>query len=266
MQAAHFTRKARVMFSRLKKVAAVDQDGAFQSVSDKDKELALSPHDHENHLEPDDAGPQWADLNGLSCKLEAGDGNFRVSGELGGHPWKAERAPASRDYLVGGELRGRAEIGISAQVTVVIMNRALKELLEKRAYALYTDTLETQVSPVLTEEMRWLALYPEAGWDSLTDAFFHRYAILAERRAHAMSWLTPALADLLMAWPDPAPDNTVPFILMLMRGKAHLRMQALPGNAAADLPALIHAVKLLVTASGLAMTAFPDETPGSLKK
>ena len=266
MQAAHFTRKARVMFSRLKKVAAVDQDGAFQSVSDKDKELALSPHDHVNHLEPDDAGPQWADLNGLSCTVGTDDGNFRVSGELGGHPWKAERAPASRDYLVGGELRGRAEIGISAQVTVVIMNRALKELLEKRAYALYTDTLETQVSPVLTEEMRWLALYPEAGWDSLTDAFFHRYAILAERRAHAMSWLTPALADLLMAWPDPAPDDTVPFILMLMRGKAHLRMQALPDNATADFPALIHAVKLLVTASGLAMTAFPDETPGSLKK
>ena len=251
------------MFNRLKKVVAVNKDGAFEADFGKDKDLALAPHDH---LEPGDAGPQWADLNGMSCKVEAGGGNFRVSGNLGGHSWKAERAPASRDYLVGEELRGRAEIGISSQVTVVIMNRALKELLEKRAYALYTDTLETQASPVLTEEMRWLALYPEAGWDSLTDAFFHRYTILAERPAHAMTWLTPALAELLMAWPDPAPDDTVPFILMLMRGKAHLRMQALPDNATADLPALIHAVKLLVTASGLAMTAFPDETPVSLKK
>lgn len=251
------------MFKRLKKVVAVDKDGAFESDFGKDKDLALAPHDH---LEPGDAGPQWADLNGMSCMVEAGDGNFRVSGELGGHPWKVERAPASRDYLVGEELRGRAEIGISAQVIVVIMNRALKELLEKRAYALYTDTLETQASPVLTEEMRWLALYPEAGWDSLTDAFFHRYAILAERRAHAISWLTPPLADLLMAWPDPAPDNTVPFILMLMRGKAHLRMQALPGDAAADLPAVIHAVKLLTAASQSAMAAFSDDAPGSLKK
>ncbi|OYZ84124.1 MAG: hypothetical protein B7Y03_05445 [Polaromonas sp. 24-62-144] len=212
------------------------------------------------------AGPEWAGLEGVACTVEAGEGTFCVSGELGGHPWRVERAPASRDYLVGEELRGRAEIAINGHVTVVIMNRALKEMLEKRAYSLYTDTLETQASPVLTEEMRWLALYPEAGWDSLSDAFFHRYAILAERRADAMAWLTPELVELLMGWPEPAPDNTVPFILMLMRGKAHLRMQALPHAAVADLPAQIHAVRLLVNASGVAVAAFPDVAPGSVKK
>lgn len=212
------------------------------------------------------AGPEWAGLEGLACTVEAGEGTFCVSGELGGQPWRVERASASRDYLVGEELRGRAEIGINRQVTAVIMNRALKETLEKRAYSLYTDTLETQASPVLTEEMRWLALYPEAGWDSLSDAFFHRYAILAERRADAMAWLTPELVELLMGWPEPPPDNTVPFILMLMRGKAHLRMQALPHAAVADLPAQIHAVRLLVSASEVAVAAFPDVAPGSLKK
>lgn len=216
------------------------------------------------------AGPEWAGLDGLACTVEAGEGRFGVSGKMGGHPWRVERAPASRDYLVGEELRGRAEIGINAQVTVVIMNRALKETLEKRAYSLYTDTLETQASPLLMEEMRWLALYPEAGWDSLPDEFFHRYAILAERRTDAMTWLTPELVALLMEWPEPAPDNTVPFILMLMRGKAHLRMQALPRAAASDarayLPAQIHAVRLLVSASGLAVGAFSDVAPGSLKK
>ncbi|OZA99106.1 MAG: hypothetical protein B7X59_04345 [Polaromonas sp. 39-63-203] len=150
------------------------------------------------------AGPEWAGLEGVACTVEAGEGTFCVSGELGGHPWRVERAPASRDYLVGEELRGRA--------------------------------------------------------------FFHRYAILAERRADAMAWLTPELVELLMGWPEPAPDNTVPFILMLMRGKAHLRMQALPHAAVADLPAQIHAVRLLVNASGVAVAAFPDVAPGSVKK
>lgn len=208
----------------------------------------------------------WAGLDGLARVVQAGDGTFCVSGVLDGHPWRLERAPASRDYLVGEELRGKAELGIRGSVTVVIMNRVLKETLEKRAYSLYTDTLETQASPVLTEEMRWLALYPEAGWDSLSDAFFHRYSILAERRADAMAWLTPELVALLMGWPEPAPDNTVSFILMLMRGKAHLRMQALPHAAVADLPAQIHAVRLLVSASEVAVAAFPDVTPGSSEK
>ena len=159
-----------------------DKGGSIENESGQGAKLSSFTAGRVNTAQ---VGPEWAGLQGLSCTVEAGEGTFCVNGELVGHPWRLERAPASRDYLVGEELRGRAEIGISPQVTVVLMNRALKETLEKRAYSLYTDTLETQASPVLTEEMRWLALYPEAGWDSLSDAFFHRYAILAERRADA---------------------------------------------------------------------------------
>jgi hypothetical protein len=251
------------VFKRIKHVFTVGKDASIENQPGQGTGMRSSAGIRGNTAQ---AGPEWAGLEGVACTVEAGEGTFCVSGELGGHPWRVERAPASRDYLVGEELRGRAEIAINGHVTVVIMNRALKEMLEKRAYSLYTDTLETQASPVLTEEMRWLALYPEAGWDSLSDAFFHRYAILAERRADAMAWLTPELVELLMGWPEPAPDNTVPFILMLMRGKAHLRMQALPHAAVADLPAQIHAVRLLVNASGVAVAAFPDVAPGSVKK
>lgn len=255
------------MFKRIKHVFTADKGSSIENESGQG---AQSGSATAGRVSTTRAGPEWAGLQGLSCTLEAGEGAFCVHGELAGQPWRLERAPASRDYLVGEELRGRSELGISGQVTVVLMNRPLKETLEKRAYSLYTDTLETQVSPVLTEEMRWLALYPEAGWDSLSDAFLHRYAILAERRADAMRWLTPELVDLLMGWPEPAPDNSVPFILMLMRGKAHLRMQALPyagaSDVAADLPAQIHAVRLLVSASELAVAAFPDVAPDSLKK
>jgi hypothetical protein len=57
------------------------------------------------------------------------------------------------------------------------------------------------------------------------------------------------LADLLTNWPTPAPDDQVPFILMILRGKAYLRMQFTP----ADMPTLEHAAQIFTYAceSGL---------------
>ena len=154
-----------------------------------------------------------------------------IQGKLSDKPWKLERAAASRNYISGEEIRGRADIAVDPQATIVIMNRPLKELLEKRAYALYTDSVETQASPTLMEEMRWLALYPEVGWEKLPVPFWSRYAVMASDRAQAINWVTPELADLLTSWPDSATDANVPFILMVMRGKAHLRMQLTPTGA-----------------------------------
>jgi hypothetical protein len=154
-----------------------------------------------------------------------------VQGMLNDKPWKLERAAASRNYISGEEIRGRADVAVDPQVSVIIMNRPLKEQLEKRAYALYTDSVETEASPTLMEEMRWLALYPQVGWERVADSFWNRYAVMTGDRAHAMGWVTPKLADLLMAWPEPAPAADVPFILMVMRGKVHLRMQLTPSNA-----------------------------------
>ena len=62
-------------------------------------------------------------------------------------------------------------------MTLFIINRPLKEDLEKRAYEMYTDTLQTTVDPSLPKEMRWLAMYPETGWQSLPPEFLKRYAV-----------------------------------------------------------------------------------------
>ena len=74
--------------------------------------------------------------------------------------------------------------------------------------------------------------------------FWQRYAVLAEKREHALAWLDPRLAELLMTWPQPAPDAQVPFILMILRGKAYLRMQYTP----ADMPTLEHAAQIFTYA------------------
>jgi hypothetical protein len=106
------------------------------------------------------------------------------------------------------------------------------------------------------EEMRWLALYPQVGWENLPDAFWNRYAVMTSHRAHAMRWVTPQLAALLTSWPELTSDADVPFILMVMRGKAHLKMQLTP----ADANTLDHIGQVFMTAAQSALDVFSDKS------
>ena len=135
---------------------------------------------------------------------------FVVTGKTGNKPWKLERGKSTRDYILVDELSARAELKLNEDVAVLIPNRPLKEALEKRAYKMYTDTLQTTEDPGLPEEMRWLAIYDEAGWGSLPPEFWVRYAVLAEKREQALAWLDPHLAGLLMNWPVPPPTSKSP--------------------------------------------------------
>ena len=196
------------------------------------------------------ANPQGVQVD---SKWRQGSGvGSGIKGMLHGKPWKLERAVASRNYISGEEIRGRADIAVDPQATIVIMNRPLKELLEKRAYALYTDSLETHAGPTLMEEMRWLALYPEIGWEKLPVVFWSRYAVMTNHRAQAINWVTPELANLLTSWPQPATGANVPFILMVMRGKAHLRMQLTPTG----LDTLEHISQVFTAAAQSALDVF----------
>ena len=237
------------MFRRLKKVLTQDKAPDTGRATRKDGAVWINTNvDHDAN--PQDGSPSrvWRDGAG-------------VQGMLQDKHWKLERTTASRNYISGEEIRGRADIAVDPQVSVIIMNRSLKELLEKRAYALYTDSVETEASPTLMEEMRWLALYPQAGWESLPDSFWHRYAVMTSHRAYAMSWVTPGLADLLMTWPEAALGVDVPFILMVMRGKVHLRMQLTP----ADAGTLDHITQLFTNAAQSAIDVFADNSGESAK-
>lgn len=224
------------MFERLKKVFV--QDRADVNTS------ALT-----------DAVSEWAGTQGFFY-TDLGEGKgFSLTGTVGSKPWKMERGHSSRDFIRGEELRARAELKVNNDASVLIMNRPLKEALENRAYQMYTDTLQTTGGPRLPEEMRWLAMYPEVGWDSLSEAFWARYSIVAEHRSHALAWIDPHLAGLLMSWPEPAPDAQVPFIMMLLRGKAYLRMQYTP----ADLPTLEHAAAVFTSACESAIASLSTD-------
>jgi hypothetical protein len=194
---------------------------------------------------------EWASLQGLSY-TERGKG-YSMDGKIKGKPWKIEQGKPSRDFIKGIELRARGEMGLREDVAVMIMTRSLKNDLDKRAFSLYTDTLQTQVDPHLPEEMRWLSMYEEVGWEELGQVFLDHYAILADERESAVAWLTPELAGQLLAWPSSEPG--VPQVLMVLRGKVYLRMQINEG----DIPTLEHATRVFTTACDAGLGAFSTD-------
>ncbi len=199
-------------------------------------------------LTPAEKVSEWASTQGFAFSSRAdGRPGYQVEGRVGGKDWRIELGKPSRDFIKGMELRARAELDVRDDV-IMVMNRQLKNDLEKRAFALYTDTLQTIAAPNLPEEMRWLSIYQEVGWESLGTKFLDHYAVLSDDRVNAMAWITDELVALLMAWP--AFDPSTPMILMVLRGKAYLRMQFVEH----DLPTLDHASTVLTTACELAMS------------
>jgi hypothetical protein len=204
-----------------------------------------------------DAVSEWAGTQGFGYSSQGAGHGIVLTGKVRGKPWKLESGAASRDYIRGEELRARAALGINEDAAVLIMNRPLKEALEKRAYAIYTDTLQTTADPSLPEEMRWLAMYEEFGWSSLVPEFWERYTVLADKRENALAWLDNNLAEALLHWPEPGPDAQTPFILMLLRGKAYLRMQYAPG----DIATLQHAAIVYTSACEAALAGLSTDIP-----
>lgn len=203
--------------------------------------------------EPDSSKPgpvaHWAAMQGLTYLGPQDQSDFALSGTTSGKSWRLECGAPTRDFIQGKELLACAVVDIPPDVSVLIVNRALKDELEDRAYNLYTQSNQTKVGQNLPVEMRWLAMYEETGWNSLPQSFWEKYAVVAEEREHAAALLDSNLAELLMSWPNGAWREDTPFILMLRRGKAYLRMQYTP----ADLATLEHAAVIFTTACDIAV-------------
>ncbi|WP_227494270.1 hypothetical protein [Ramlibacter pallidus] len=223
------------MFDRLRK--------AFQRDAKAGHEPAPSQH-----------GPvsEWAQSRGMSFSSGPLGHTVSMQGKVGGRSWRMELGRPTRDYIAGEELRARAELGVQDDVGAMIINRPLKDALERRAYSMITDTLQTTADPRLPEEMRWLAMYDEIGWEGPPEKFWARYAVLSDQREHALAWVDDPLIDLLLAWPDPAPTPQVPFMIVLLRSKCYLRMQYLP----AETSTLEHATAVYTRACENALEVF----------
>jgi len=227
------------MFSRLKKAFSREPRASAEAESPI-SQIAPGPVS------------EWAGTQGFGFSVDAKGNGLSLEGKVGGKPWRMQVGAASRPYMRGDEIRARAELGIREDMAVVVMNRALKVALDKQAYETYTDQLQTSVDTSLPEEMRWLAIYNEVGWDSLPREFWNRYSVLADSRESAVAWIEPGLARMLLDWPVPGPADEVPFMIFLMRGKGYLRMEYSPP----DLAVLQHGAMIFTQACEAALASF----------
>ncbi len=186
----------------------------------------------------------WASAQGWVYEPLPGRGDFALSDPMGTAPWRLERTHAGRDFITGAELRARAELQLSPDIAIMLINRPLKEQLEKRVYEHVTQGVQTTVDAALSEEARWLALYDEVGWSAAPTEFWDRYAVVADTRERAQRWLDGSLVQKLLAWPVAEAQQMPPFILQIQRGRVYLRMEY-PRHA---LPMLEHAVAVLTQA------------------
>lgn len=184
---------------------------------------------------------QWAQEHALSFNPTVG-GAFSMAGRWQDRPVRIQCVEASRPFMQGMELMARADLGARHEGNVVVMNRHLKDVLETQSRALYskyTDDLQTMAG-VVPEEVRWLAMYRDAGWAGPDRRFWRRYAVLTDAPDTARRWIDSEVEQRLMNWPEPVSAET-PVMLMLQRGKTYMRMQVDRGG---DTAAAVHAFGL----------------------
>jgi hypothetical protein len=209
---------------------------------------ALGARSSAGHV--DETVAQWASERLLSHMALMG-GGFAMGGRLHDRPFRAESISSSRWYIQGLELMGKADLGLTPEINIVLMNRELKRRLEAKANSLYaeaTEGLQTTAKSV-PEEVRWLSLYRDAGWEGPDDAFWARFAVLTDSPVTARQWLDEQSIEMLMDGPADWQADT-PMILMLTRGKSYLRLQASQENGSA---LALHALDLFDHLSGRAL-------------
>ena len=166
----------------------------------------------------------WAKKRGHAFKRERDGLGFVIDGHLEGKPWRLEWGPPQRPYVEGHELRLRMELGLPADMQMLIMSRRLMELLEKQAFEQFTQSNQTEMGDATPEETRWLVMFPKislAG-SKLLRANFGGVSSLPHE---GPAWLEGPLAHALERATGTLLKDAPPLVLMTLRGRAYLRMQ-----------------------------------------
>ena len=165
---------------------------------------------------------------------------FVIDGRLGATPWQLEWGPSQRPYIQGQELRIRSELGLGADLQLVLMNRVLQEQMEKDVFEQYVEGVQTRIDNQTPPEMRWLVMFPKLPGSEMPE-LRERYIALSSVKSWLVQWLQGPLAQSLAALKV---DAATPVVLMIGRGRLMLRT-ALPN---ADLMPLQTWLRLFETA------------------
>jgi hypothetical protein len=178
--------------------------------------LGKSPDD------PDMASLEaWADARHYSLRRSR-DGNAAlVEGRFGSQAWRVEWGPTQRRYIPGHELRMLAELGLSREIQVLVLNRELREAMEQTVYDNFVGGVQTKIDTETPPEMRWLVMFGSLEAHEI-GKLYERYSALGSRKAWVASWLAGALNAALEVTVRRVPA-VHPVVLTIGRGRLTLR-------------------------------------------
>jgi hypothetical protein len=162
----------------------------------------------------------WARANHWTLRAVREPEGFVVEGRSdGGTAWRLEWGPSQRSYILGAELRIRAELSVPRELQALVLNRELMDSMEKAVFDQYVEGVQTRIDTSTPPEMRWLVMFPKltAGeLKSLRDG----YGALSSYKPWLQQWLGGGLSNELAALPTSA-DR--PLVLMIARRRLCLR-------------------------------------------
>lgn len=160
----------------------------------------------------------WAASKQYTFRAVQSEG-FVIDGRLGATPWRLEWGPSQRPYIVGQELRIRSELGLAAELQVVLMNRLLQEKMEKDVFDQYVEGVQTRIDNQTPPEMRWLVMFPKLSGSEMPE-LRDRYVALASMKSWLVPWLQGPMSQALAGM---RVEAETPVVLMIGRGRLMLR-------------------------------------------
>jgi hypothetical protein len=164
----------------------------------------------------------WAESRSLDFKRPRDGEGFVIEAPRAAPPWRLEWGASQRPYIAGAELRLRAETGSSSDVQLLVLSRALMELLERQVFEEYTEQLQTRIDTATPEEMRWLVLYPKLPAAELK-GLREQFGGVASVPQLLPQWLDGPLADKLAQARTSWLGADDPLVLIVQRGRLTMR-------------------------------------------
>ncbi len=167
------------------------------------------------------AAAEWAAAEGHRFARSRDGSGFVVEPSQPAAGWRLEWGAPQRHFVMGPELRVRADVTAAGDLQMMVMTRPLMTLLEQQMFDEFTDGAQTRMDDDTPEEMRWLVLHakvPSAAMGPLGE----RFGALSNLPRAAPLWLEGPLAERLAASQAWLAEEQ-PLVLLVQRGRLTLR-------------------------------------------
>lgn len=135
--------------------------------------------------------------------------------------WRLEWGAPQRPYVLGHELRIRAELPLPGDLQLIVLNKVLQEAIEKTMFEQFVEGVQTRIDTETPAEMRWVVMYPKLKGTELGD-LRDRFAAASNNTTWLQDWLGgPLGAGLKGLKIEPA----TALVLMIGRARVTLRTE-----------------------------------------